>query len=65
MLFRTAESTRLAVMSAELYESIAETLDVMSDPEAVEVLGRSLADVQAGHVRSLKQLARRLNLRPY
>ena len=53
----------LAVMSAELYDGIVETLDVMSDPEAVEALRGSLADLEGGKVRSLDEVARRLHLR--
>jgi len=53
----------LAVMSAELYDTIVETLDVMSDPKAAEALRGSLADIEAGRVRSLDEVARRLHLR--
>src|SRR5687768_14492203 len=53
----------LAVMSAELYDGIVETLDVMSDPEAVEALRGSLADLEGGKVRSLDEVARRLHRR--
>jgi len=53
----------LAVMSVELYDTIVETLDVMSDPEAVEALRGSLADIEAGRVRTLDEVARRLRLR--
>jgi PHD/YefM family antitoxin component YafN of YafNO toxin-antitoxin module len=53
----------LAVMSAELYDGIVETLDVMSDPEAVEALRGSLADIEGGRVHSLDEVARRLKLR--
>jgi antitoxin YefM len=53
----------LAVISAELYDSIVETLDVMSDPDTAEALLGSLADIEAGRVRSLDEVARRLHLR--
>lgn len=53
----------LAVMSADLYDSIVETLDVMSDPEAVEALRGSLADIESGRVRALDEVARRRQLR--
>jgi antitoxin YefM len=53
----------LAVMSTEVYDTIVETLDVMSDPEAIETLRGSLADIGAGRVRSLNEVGRRLNLR--
>jgi PHD/YefM family antitoxin component YafN of YafNO toxin-antitoxin module len=50
-------------MSAELYDSIVETLDVMSDPEAAEALRDSLADIEAGRVHSLEEVALRLHLK--
>jgi PHD/YefM family antitoxin component YafN of YafNO toxin-antitoxin module len=50
-------------MSAELYDSIVEILDVMSDPEAVEAFRDSLADIEAGRSRSLDEVACRLHLR--
>ena len=53
----------LAVMSAELYDTIIETLDVMADPETVEALRSSLTDIERGRVRSLDEVARRLKLR--
>jgi antitoxin YefM len=53
----------LAVMSAELYDTIVETLEIMSDPEAVEALRGSLADIDAGRVHSLDEVARRLHLK--
>jgi PHD/YefM family antitoxin component YafN of YafNO toxin-antitoxin module len=53
----------LVVMSAELYDTIAEALDVMSDPEAVEALRGSLADIESGRVRALNEVARRRQLR--
>jgi antitoxin YefM len=54
----------LAVMSANLYDGIVDTLDVMLDPESVEVLRGSLADIEAGRVRALDEVARRLHLCP-
>jgi PHD/YefM family antitoxin component YafN of YafNO toxin-antitoxin module len=53
----------LAVMSAELYDSIVETLDVMSDPEAAEALRDSLTDIEAGRVHSLEDVALHLHLK--
>lgn len=53
----------LAVMSAELYDTIVETLEVMSDPESVEALRGSLADIEGGRVHSLDEVARRLHLK--
>ena len=53
----------LALLSAELYDSLIETLDVLSDPETAEALRKSLSDIQAGRVRSLEEVAERLGLR--
>ena len=53
----------LAVMSAELYDTIVETLDVMSEPEAVEALRGSLADIEAGRVHSQDEVARHVQRR--
>jgi len=53
----------LAVMSADLYHSIVETLGVMSDLDAVEALRGGLADIEAGRSRSLDEVAGRLHLR--
>jgi PHD/YefM family antitoxin component YafN of YafNO toxin-antitoxin module len=53
----------LAVMSAELYDTIVETLEVMSDPDTAEALRGSLADIEAGRVHSLDEVARRLHLK--
>jgi antitoxin YefM len=53
----------LALLSAELYDSLIETLDVLSDPEAAEALRKSLSDIQAGRVHSLGEVAKRIGLR--
>ena len=52
----------LALMSAELHDCIVETLDVLSDSHAVESLRGSLADIEAGRVSRLDEVARRLHL---
>jgi len=52
----------LALLSADLYEAIIETLDLLSDPDAAEALRGSLADIQAGRVHSLDDVAARLGL---
>jgi len=52
----------MTLMSSELYDTLVETLDVMSDPTAVEGLRRSLADVQSGRVHTLDDIAERLGL---
>jgi len=52
----------MTLMSAELYDTLVETLDVMSDPSAVEALRKSLSDIEAGRVHSLDEIAARLGL---
>lgn len=38
----------LAIMSWELYESLTETLEIMSDPEMMESLRQDIRDVKEG-----------------
>lgn len=45
----------LAVLPWELYETILETLEVMSDPETVASLRRGIADIEAGRVYDLDE----------
>ena len=52
----------MTLMSAELYDTLVETLGVMSDPDAVEALRKSLADIEAGRVHTLDEVAERLGL---
>ena len=52
----------MTLMSSELYDTLVETLEVMSDPIAVEALRKSLADVEAGRVHTLDEVAARLGL---
>lgn len=52
----------MALMSAELYDTILETLDVLSDPAMVEALRKSLGDIEAGRVHTLDEVADRLGL---
>jgi PHD/YefM family antitoxin component YafN of YafNO toxin-antitoxin module len=52
----------MALMSLELYETLVETLDLMSDPAAVRALRKSLRDIEARRVRTLDEVARRLGL---
>lgn len=52
----------LAIMPWELYESIVETLDVLSEPDLVSVLRTSIEDVKAGRLVSHEELGARLGL---
>ncbi len=52
----------LAVMPWELYESIVETLDVLSEPDLVSALRASIEDVKAGRLVSHEELGARLGL---
>jgi antitoxin YefM len=52
----------MTLMSSELYDTLLETLDVMSDQNAVEALRKSLADIKAGRVHTLEDVAARLGL---
>lgn len=52
----------MALMSSELYDTLLETLDVLSDPDAVEALRKSLRDIESGRVHTLDEVAERLGL---
>ncbi len=52
----------MTLMSAELYDTLVETLDVVSDPPMLDALRRSLRDIEAGRVHTLDEVADRLGL---
>jgi len=52
----------LAVMPWEFYESIVETLDVLSDPDMVSTLRDSLEDLKRGRLVSNKEARTRLGV---
>lgn len=52
----------LAVMPWELYESLVETLDILSDPEMVSALRESLEDLQHGRLVSHEEAKKRLGV---
>ena len=52
----------LAVMAWELYESIVETLEVLSDPAATAALRASVEDVRRHRVVSHERARKRLGL---
>lgn len=47
-------------MSLQEYEAIQETLEVLADPQAMDDIRRSEADVRAGRVYNWDDLKRRL-----
>lgn len=50
------------MLSAEEYEALEETLEVLQDHEALEALGESQEDVEAGRLFSLDEVRRELGL---
>lgn len=52
----------MTLMSAELYDTLVETLDVVSDRATLDALRNSLRDIQTGKVHSLDEVAARLGL---
>jgi len=50
------------VMSADEFESWQETLEIMSDPEAVAAIKRGMRDVKAGRTRPLEEVLKRLGV---
>ena len=52
----------LAVMSWELYESVSETLDIMSDPEMMSALQQGVRDREQGKTYSWEKVKNELGL---
>ncbi len=52
----------LAVLPYELYESIVETLDIMSDSKLMDELRQSMGEIEAGVTISIDDLDRALGL---
>lgn len=52
----------LAVMPWEFYESLVETLEIMSDPKLMEDLRKSIQQVKAGKVYTHQQVKKELGL---
>lgn len=52
----------MTLMSAELYDTLVETLDVVSDRATFDALRRSLRDIESGKVHTLDEVAARLGL---
>ena len=50
----------LAVMSWDLYESITETLEIMSDPEIMAAFRQGVKDMAEGRVIPLEEFKREL-----
>lgn len=46
----------VVMMSADEYESIQETLEILADPEAMDSLAKSKEDVQAGRLVNWRDL---------
>jgi PHD/YefM family antitoxin component YafN of YafNO toxin-antitoxin module len=52
----------LAVMPWDLYESIIETLEVLSEPDLMAALRTSIEDIEHGRLLSHDEVAARLKL---
>ncbi len=52
----------LAVMSWELYESLVETLEIMSDPEAMAAFHQGVKEMKEGKGIPLEEVKRQLGL---
>ena len=53
----------MTLMSADLYDALIETLDVLSDRATLEALSESLRDIESGKVHTLDEVADRLGLK--
>ena len=52
----------MTLISAELHDTLLETLDAVSDPATHDALRRSLRDIGSGSVHTLDEVAARLEL---
>jgi len=52
----------MTLMSAELYDTLVETLEVVSDPTMLDALRKSLRDIETGKAHTLDEVADRLGL---
>jgi PHD/YefM family antitoxin component YafN of YafNO toxin-antitoxin module len=52
----------LAVINWDLYEAIVETLEIVADPEAMDALRRSIAEVAEGRAIPESEVAGELGL---
>jgi len=56
LMIHGEHKTRWVTVSADEYESMKETIEVLSDKELVEQLKKSHEDIKAGRTTSLNKL---------
>ena len=52
----------MAVLPWELYDSLMETMEILSDEEALRALKQSVKDIAAGRTYSSREVAKKLGL---
>ena len=52
----------LAVMSWELYESVSETLEIMSDPEMMAAVSQGAQDLEQGNIHRWEKVKNEFGL---
>lgn len=52
----------LTIVSADLYETIMETLEIMDDPEVMAALRKNVKQLQAGETQDLRDIRRELDI---
>ena len=52
----------LAVMPWELYDSITETLEILSDPQLMKALRRSLREARKGRTYSMAEVRKKMGI---
>ena len=52
----------LTILPADLYETIVETLDIMSDPELMMALQASIKQIKSSKTQTLKDVRRELDI---
>jgi len=52
----------MAILSWEFYESILETIEIISDPDLMDAFRKSLQEIKHGRLIPLEKVGRRLGL---
>ena len=52
----------LAIMTWDLFQSLSETIDILSDSELMGQIRKGMKDIEEGHTRSLEEVKDELDL---
>lgn len=62
IVVKTRGKAAVVLVDARYFEGLLETLDILSDPDAMEGIRRGLADIEAGRLIDHEEVGRRLGL---